>query len=109
MTFVHSFEHTLPFVSMRTAYGNDIDKAENVKMDTEVCVDQEHQYGGWYETYDLETGGDRFYAEGVLEVEFDQDPQGGNQLARLVGYDGCHELPDYIINALEEKGVIIDL
>ena len=109
MTFVHSFEHTLPFVSMRTAYGNDIDKAENVKMDTEVAIDPLHPQGGWYETYDLETGGDRFYGGGVLEVEFDQDPQGGNQLARLVGYDGCHELPDYIINALEEKGVIIDL
>ena len=109
MTFVHSFKHTLPFVSMRTAYDYDIDKAENVEMDTEVCVDQEHQYGGWYETYDLDTGGERFHAEGVLEVEFDQDPQGGNQVARLVGYDGCFELPDYIINALEEKGVIIDL
>ncbi len=103
MTFVHSFEHTLPFVSMRTAYGYDYELAENVEMDTEVCVDQEHQYGGWYETYDLETGGDRFYAEGVLEVNFDGDK------ATLVGYDGCHELPDYIIKALEEKGVIIDL
>lgn len=88
---------------MRTAYGNDLDKAENVEMDTEVCVDQEHQYGGWYETYDLDTGGDRFYAEGVLEVNFDGDK------ATLVGYDGCYELPDYIINVLEEKGVIIDL
>jgi len=27
----------------------------------------------------------------------------------LVGYDGCFELPDYIIKVLEEKGVIIDL
>ena len=88
---------------MRTAYGNDIDKAENVKMDTEVCVDPEHRYGGWYETYDLETGGDRFSAEGVLEVNFDGDK------ATLVGYDGCYELPDYIINALKEQGVIIDL
>ena len=103
MNFNHSFEHTLPFVSMRTAYGNDIDKAENVKMDTEVCVDPEHRDGGWYETYDLDTGGDRFYAEGVLEVNFDGDKP------TLVGYDGCYELPDYIINALEEKGVIIDL
>ena len=103
MTFIHSFEHTLPFVSMRTAYGTDVVKAENVKMDTEVCVDPEHSYGGWYETYDLETGGDRFHAEGVLEVEFDGDKP------TLIGYDGCFELPDYILNALEEKGVIIDL
>tara|TARA_R100000406_G_scaffold5018_2_gene3440 strand:- start:1531 stop:1842 length:312 start_codon:yes stop_codon:yes gene_type:complete len=103
MNFTHSFKHTLPFVSMRTAYGADTDKAENVEMDTEVCVTPEHRDGGWYETYDLETGGDRFYAEGVLEVNFDGDK------ATLVGYDGCYELPDYITQALEEKGVIIDL
>ena len=42
MNFKHSFKHTLPFVSMRTAYDYDIDKAENVEMDTEVCVDPEH-------------------------------------------------------------------
>ena len=88
---------------MRTACGTDLHKRENVEMDTEVCVDPEHRSGGWYETYDLETGGDRFYAEGVLEVNFDGDK------ATLVGYDGCYELPDYITKALEEKGVIIDL
>ena len=103
MTFTHSFKHTLPFVSMRTAYDVDIDKAENVEMDTEIAVDALHPQGGWYETYDLETGGDRFYAEGVLEVDFDGDK------ATLTGYDGCYELPDYITKALEEKGVIIDL
>mgnify|MGYP003110391196 FL=1 len=94
---------------MRTAYDVDIDKAENVEMDTTIAIDPDHRYGGWYEAYDLDTGGERFYVEGVLEVDFDQDPQGGNKLARLVGYDGCFELPDYIINALKEQGVIIDL
>ncbi len=103
MKFTHSFKHTLPFVSMRTAYDVDLDAAKNVEMDTEVSIDPDHGYGGWYETYDLETGGDRFYAEGVLEVDFDGDK------ATLTGYDGCFELPDYIIKALEEKGVIIDL
>ena len=109
MKFTHSFKHTLPFVSMRTAYDVDVDAAKNVEMDTEVCIDPDHYYGGWYETYDLETGGDRFHAEGALETEHDVDPQGGNEIVRLVGYDGCFELPDYIIKALEEKGVIIDL
>ena len=88
---------------MRTAYDVDVDAAKDVKMDTEVCIDPDHGYGGWYETYDLETGGDRFYAGGVLEVNFDGDK------ATLTGYDGCFELPDYITKALEEKGVIIDL
>lgn len=103
MKFTHSFKHTLPFVSMRTAYDVDVDAEKNVEMDTSVSVDPNHQYGGWYETYDLETGGDRFYAEGVLEVYFDEDGP------RLTGYDGCFELPEYITEALEKKGVIIDL
>ena len=104
MKFKHSFKHTLPFVSMRTAYDVDLDVAKNVEMDTEVAIDPDHRYGGWYETYDLESRGDRFYAEGVLETAHDDDGS-----VRLVGYDGCFELPDYIIKALEEKGVIIDL
>ena len=104
MKFTHSFKHTLPFVSMRTAYDVDLDAAKDVEMDTEVSIDPDHCYGGWYETYDLETGGDRFYAEGVLETAHDEDGR-----VTLVGYDGCYELPDYIIKALEEKGVIIDL
>ena len=104
MKFTHSFKHTLPFVSMRTAYDVDLDAELNVEMDTEVSVDPNHQYGGWYETYDLETGGDRFYAEGVLEVYWDD-----NGDVRLTGYDGCFDLPEYITDALESKGVIIDL
>ena len=104
MKFTHSFKHTLPFVSMRTAYDVDVDAAKDVEMDTSVSVDPNHQYGGWYETYDLDTGGDRFYAEGVLEVYWDD-----NGDVRLTGYDGCFELPEFITDALEEKGVIIDL
>ena len=104
MKFTHSFKHTLPFVSMRTAYDVDLDAAKNVEMDTEVSIDPDHQYGGWYETYDLESGGERFYAEGVLEVYWDD-----NGDVRLTGYDGCFELPEYITDALESKGVIIDL
>ena len=103
MKFTHSFKHTLPFVSMRTAYDVDLDAEKNVEMDTSVSIDPDHQYGGWYETYDLESGGERFYAEGVLEVYFDEDGP------RLTGYDGCFELPEYITDALESKGVIIDL
>ena len=89
---------------MRTAYDVDLDAAKDVEMDTEVSIDPDHRYGGWYETYDLDTAGDRFYAAGVLETEHDDDGS-----VRLTGYDGCFELPDYIIKALEEKGVIIDL
>ena len=104
MKFTDSFKTTLPFVSMRTAYDVDLDAAKNVEMDTSIGIDPDHQYGGWYETYDLETGGDRFYASGILEVYWDD-----NGDVRLTGYDGCFELPEFITDALESKGVIIDL
>ena len=104
MKFKLDFKTTLPHVAMTTAYDVDKDRATNVEMDTSVSIDPYHQYGGWYETYDLETGGDRFYAEGVLEVYWDDNGE-----VRLTGYDGCFELPEYITEALEKKGVIIDL
>ena len=103
MKFKEEFKIVLPKVAMTTSMDIDIDRATNVEMDTTIEVDPEHGMGGWYETYDLETGGDRFYAGGCLEVDFD------GEKATLVGYDGCFELPDYIINALKEKSVIIDL
>ena len=74
----------------------------NMEMHTPIGIDPEH--GGWYETYDENTGGERFYAEGELEVDF--EPNGG---VSLTGYDGCFELPAHIIEALEKKGVNIDL
>ena len=87
MKFTHSFKHTLPLrINADGLYG-DLDAAKDVEMDTSVSIDPDHQYGGWYETYDLETGGDRFYAEGVLETYHDEDGS-----VRLTGYDGCFEL-----------------
>ena len=103
MKLDYKFKTTLPFVSMRTAYDVDIDEAKDVVMDTSLAIDPNHRDGGWYETYDLETGGERFYASGVLEVYFDDEGP------RLTGYDGCFELPEFITDALERKGVEIDL
>jgi hypothetical protein len=74
----------------------------SMEMHTTIGIDPEH--GGWYETYDENTGGERFYAEGELEVDF--EPNGG---VTLTGYDGCFELPTHIIEALEKKGVTINL
>ena len=104
MKFKLDFKTKLPHVAMTTAYDVDTDRAENVEMDTTIEIDPNHRYGGWYETYDLETSGDRFYAEGILEVYWDD-----NGDVRLTGYDGCFELPEYITEALEKQGVIIDL
>ena len=104
MKFKHDFKTTLPHVAMTTSMDIDIDRATNVEMDTTIEVDPNHGMGGWYETYDVETAGDRFYAEGCLEVYWDD-----NGDVRLTGYDGCFELPEFITDALESKGVIIDL
>ena len=73
-----------------------------------IWLDPDIGYGGGYEIWDDATGGNRIYMEGVLETEDSSDGD-GNERVVLTGYDGCYELPDYIINALEEKGVIIDL
>ena len=73
-----------------------------------IWLDPDVGYGGGYEIWDDATGGNRIYVEGVLETEDSSDGD-GNERVVLTGYDGCYELPDYIINALEEKGVIIDL
>ena len=104
MKFTHTFKTTLPHVAMTTAYDVDKDRATNVEMDTTIEVDPNHHSGGWYETYDVDTAGGRFYAGGILEVYWDD-----NGDVRLTGYDGCFELPEFITDALESKGVIIDL
>ena len=74
----------------------------------EIWLDPDTNYGGGYEIWDEATGGNRIYVEGVLETEDSSDGD-GNERVVLTGYDGCYELPEYIIEALEEKGVIIDL
>ena len=73
-----------------------------------IGLDPDIDYGGGYEIWDDATGGNRIYVEGILETEDSSDGD-GNERVVLTGYDGCYELPDYIIEALEEKGVIIDL
>ena len=70
MNFTHNFKTTLPNVAMTTAYGIDSDRATNVEMETTIGLDSD---GGWYETYDIDTGGERFYAEGALETETDEN------------------------------------
>lgn len=67
-------------------------------------VDVEIQFDSdvWcsYEAYDLTTGGDLMYIEGQLET---QDEDDGS--VSLVGYDGCFELPDYIVKEITSEGV----
>ena len=93
MKFTHTFKTHTPKGSV---------------VNAEIWLDPDTNWGGGYEIWDEATGGNRIYIEGVLETEDSSDGD-GNERVVLTGYDGCFELPEYIIEALEEKGVIIDL
>jgi len=93
MKFTHTFDTKTPLGNVICA---------------EIWLDPDTGRGGGYEIWDEATGGNRIYAEGILETEDSSDGE-GNKGVVLTGYDGCFELPDYIIKALEDKGVIIDL
>ena len=64
-------------------------------LDYTVCVEHGR---GWFEMYDEETGGEDLYAEGCL-IFNDKE---------LVDYDGVFELPDEILDKLEEHGYEVD-
>jgi hypothetical protein len=68
-----------------------------IKQDTvtlEVTVGINSEDYGWFELYDIETGGDEWYAEGGLWIE--------NNV--VTNYDGVFSLPIAVINKLKEWG-----
>ena len=79
-------------------------KIETFKITTwrgtllEVNVGIKNDERGWFEFYDEETGGEVVYAEGGLWFR-------GKY---LVDYDGVGDLPDYIMEKLEEMGYSMD-
>jgi hypothetical protein len=80
------------YVTKSTSYGI-IDKQDGVELDVTLEMDFDEQYG-WFEVYDVETGGDDWYASGGIWVK-------GN---KVVDYDGVFSLSDFIISKLEEWG-----
>ena len=97
--FQETFDTFVENVRKENSFGT-IDSADGVTMRTIVGVDPDCRYGGWYETYDVVSEGAHFHAEGILEIDFPEGEQ-----PTLVGYDGCYDLPDYIIRKLEEHGI----
>ena len=61
---------------------------------SEVTVAINNPTYGWFELYDIETGGDEWYAEGGLWLE-------GNVVTE---YDGVFALPPAITDKLKEWG-----
>ena len=64
-----------------------------------ITVGIKNEHDGWFEVYDIETGGDDWYAEGCLDFDG----------MDLVGYDGCFCLPDVVIDKLKSLGYKDDL
>tara|TARA_B110000503_G_scaffold6425_2_gene8809 strand:+ start:5980 stop:6270 length:291 start_codon:yes stop_codon:yes gene_type:complete len=91
----YEFEATQS-LSLGNSFGT-IREEDNVKLQVTVGIKSKH--GGWFEVYDIETGGDDWYAEGCLEFDG----------MDLVGYDGCFSLPEVVIDKLKTLGYKDDL
>mgnify|MGYP003648730953 CR=1 FL=1 len=66
---------------------------KTVMLRVNIKVNPETEYGS-FEFYDLETGGEDFYAEGGLWFN-------GRE---LIDFDGIFDLPDFIQDALSDEG-----
>ena len=91
MTKQETFQAT-QCLQLETSYGV-LRKQNDVELDVSVRVNDSDQYGS-FEIYDIETGGEDWYAEGGLWFE-------GN---KVVDYDGVFSLPIPVINKLKEWG-----
>ena len=76
-------------LSLENSFGP-IKTEDNVTLEVTVGIKSEDY--GWFELYDVETGGNEWYAEGGLELEG----------KAVIGYDGVFALPTVIINKLKE-------
>jgi len=64
-------------------------------IEVEVTVGINSPDYGWFEIYDVETGGDEWYAEGGLWIDSNKT---------ITDYDGVVSLPLSVINKLKELG-----
>jgi hypothetical protein len=76
-------------LSLENSFGT-IRTEDNVLLEVTVGIKSEDY--GWFELYDLESGGENWYAEGSLQIED----------KAIVGYDGVFELSQVVIDKLKE-------
>lgn len=95
MKKIENFEDTFEVVkglSLETSYGR-IRHENDVVISVTIGYRAEDNYG-WFEIYDVKTGGDNWYAEGGLWFNDEE----------LTDYDGVFELPEFIWEYLKKKG-----
>lgn len=81
-------------LTLASSYG--VIKKEEVEIEVNISIDGNR---GSFELYDLETGGESWYAEGGLWLEKE---------THLIEYDGVHDLPTVVSNKLIEMGINLD-
>jgi hypothetical protein len=72
---------------------------EQRDIDIDVTIGIKDETYGWFEFYDVETGGEEWYAEGGLWFK-------GKE---LTDYDGVFDLPDFIKDRLLRMGYDVEL
>ena len=91
-----SFTLEKQYTSKSNSFGQ-VGEAKIVTIKYNISFNEERQYGS-FELYDLESGGNDFYAEGGLWFKDN----------RLIDYDGIFSLPLPILDKLEEWGLDVD-
>jgi len=90
----HQFEATIG-LSMGNSFGT-IKTEDNVKLHCTLGI--KDQFSGWFEIYDIKTGGESWYAEGSIDFHHKY----------VTGYDGCFDLPLPIKEKLVELGYSLE-
>jgi hypothetical protein len=82
---------TTESLSLENSFGT-IKEQQNIELQITIGINSDDY--GWFELYDVQTGGEDWYAEGGLELDG----------MSVVGYDGVFALPVAITDKLKEMG-----
>jgi len=66
---------------------------DNIEVQVTVGINNDNY--GWFEIYDVKTGGDEWYAEGGLWIDDNKT---------ITDYDGVFSLPTSVIQKLKDMG-----
>jgi hypothetical protein len=78
-------------LSLETSYGV-VKKENDILLEVTVGISSDEY--GFFEIYDVESGGEEWYAEGSLQIEE----------KAIMGYDGVFSLPTVVLDKLVEWG-----
>jgi len=78
-------------LSLENSFGT-IKEQQDIELQVTIGINSDDY--GWFELYDVQTGGEDWYAEGGLELDG----------MSVTGYDGVFALPVCILNKLKEMG-----